>query len=175
MKKSNIRIAALIIVLFSSIGYAEMGKCNGMKESKMKMMESDFSAKKSMMQNNLIKAKECVDTAKSTQELNNCKMVMMQKKQEMMEQKKEMMQNNQGMMNMDSGMMQKKQEMMSNKQEMMEQKQEMMQNNQGMMNMDNGMMQNRNMQQNTIEKIKECVNAATTLQEIQNCKVGMMQ
>lgn len=67
-----------------------------------------------------------------------------------------------------------------------------MQGNQGMMG-GQGMMQNQqmgkcngNMQgnkdmmqksksQQQIDKIKKCVNAATTLQEIQNCKMGMMQ
>lgn len=55
----------------------------------------------------------------------------------------------------------------------------MMQNQQmgkcnGGMQGNKGMMQNSNSQQQ-IDKIKKCVNAATTLQEIQNCKVGMMQ
>lgn len=37
-----------------------------------------------------------------------------------------------------------------------------------------GMMQNSESQQQ-IDKVKQCVNAATTLQEIKNCKIGMMQ
>lgn len=54
----------------------------------------------------------------------------------------------------------------------------MMQGNQGMMQgKQQGMMQNSKSQMQ-INRIKQCVNAATTLQEIENCKVGnqgMMQ
>lgn len=46
----------------------------------------------------------------------------------------------------------------------------MMQEKQGMMQGNKSMMQ-----QQKINKIKECVNAAETLQEIQNCKVEMPQ
>ena len=70
-----------------------------------------------------------------------------------------------------SGMMQGNQGMMGG--------QGMMQNQQmgkcnGSMQGNKGMMQKSKSQQQ-IDKVKKCVNAATTLQEIQNCKVGMMK
>ncbi|MDD3500753.1 MAG: hypothetical protein PHS85_10380 [Sulfurovum sp.] len=151
MKKFNVTLAALLVMGFTGITYAEMGKCNGMQKSNMKnksgmMMGKDFSTQRDMMHDHINKAEACIDRAKTTQDLSNCRMGMMQRNQSMMQNGKGMMQNNKGMMK----------------------------NSPGKCSGNQGMMKNSN-KQNQIYKIKQCVNAATTLQEIENCKVGMMQ
>jgi hypothetical protein len=178
MKKINVTLTALLVIGLTGFAYGEMGKCNSMQNSNMKntsgMMGKDFSRQKAMMHDNINKANQCINAAQTTQDLSNCRMEMMQRNQGMMKNGKGMMQNQKGMMGNSPGKCSGNQSMMKNDKGMMKNQKGMMGNSPGKCNGNQGMMKNSNTQ-NQINKIKQCVNAATTLQEIKNCKVGMMQ
>jgi hypothetical protein len=98
MKKLNVTLAVLLMIGLTGLAYGEMGKCSGMQKSNMKnksdmMMGKDFSKQKAMMQDHMNKAKQCIDSAKTTEDLSNCRMNMMQSKQGMMQGNKSMMKN----------------------------------------------------------------------------------
>lgn len=142
MKKLNVTLAALLMVGFTGLAYGEMGKCSGMQKSNMEnksdmMMGKDFSKQKSMMQNHMNKTKQCIDSAKTTQDLSNCRMNMMQEKQGMMQGNKSMMQQQK------INKIKQCVNAAGTLQEIQNCKVEMNQEGQGMMQMKNGTMENK--------------------------------